>query len=609
MSGFYDDASWVLIPEGIKEDVVYAQKPTDGLGDLTFTRASDATRTNSAGVIERTPWNLVTFSEDFSNAVWSAGQNTITANVATSPIGLNNADRLTPNTNNATHFITANQSVSFVSGNSYTISVYAKANGYNFLRVAFNFAAMPIDNRGASFDILNGTVGQTQSGVTAQIQSVGSGWYRCSISRAATATAVDTTPFFINSQNSDSATSVTFTGDGTSGAILWGAQLVEGTDAKPYFATTNRQDVPRLDYRNADGSLNSCPRLLLEPQRTNLLLHSEDFTNAVWSGNIVKTANQTTAPSGQITADLISGNGVLTNQDIIQGTISVTSGLIYTHTIYAKKNTNNFIQLGGGAISFGANYFANFNLNDGTIGTVGSAVTRSSIQSAGDGWYRCSISGPAIATTNSNPFVLWLVSSATASRAELWSTTSSVFLWGAQLEAGAYATTYIPTTTAAVTRVADVSTKTGVSSLIGQTAGTIYGEFNVGNFSTDTRVFIILSNGTTSNLVAALLSGTDFIARTRANSGSVVNVTKNSLTSGTHKFALSYAASDLTLYLDGVFVGQNTSASVAFSAAINEITVGKDIGAGALQLSGGVAQAAIFPTRLTNAQLAEITTL
>jgi hypothetical protein len=600
MSGFYDDASWVLIPEGIKEDVVYAQKPTDGLGDLTFTRASDATRTNSAGVIERTPWNLLTFSEDFSNAVWSAGQNTITANVATSPIGLNNADRLTPNTNNATHFITANQSVSFVSGNSYTISVYAKANGYNFLRVAFNYAAMPIDNRGASFDILNGTVGQTQSGVTAQIQSVGSGWYRCSISRAATATAVDTTPFFINSQNSDSATSVTFTGDGTSGAILWGAQLVEGTDAKPYFATTNRQDVPRLDYRNADGSLNSCPRLLLEPQRTNSIRNSTMVgavagspgtlpTNwSVGTGGLTQTVVGVGAESGLQYIDLrFNGTATTVSTEIRVETttqIAASNGQTWSNSVYAKiisgsitsyigvaerTSAGGFVVFGSQAVNF-TSALARYNY----IRTLSGGATVGVVQPV------CGFNLTIGATYD-----------------------FTIRIAAPQMELGAYATTFIPTTTAAVTRLVDVAQKAGIGSILGGIEGTIFLEWNYQPTAATTGAWFNIYGVGTSNIGFAS-SGANSI-RTRINLTTdiiAVNPTNK------HKAAFAFNASGVVLYINGsAYSLPNGGNQVIFG--LTDINVSATTGGIERLANVSIDEMLFFPTRLTNARLAEMTTI
>jgi len=88
-------ASWTLIPSGIEEDVVFAQKPTSGLGDLTFTRASDATYTDAGGVVRRSPYNLLTYSNTFSNANWAVvGTPTLTANYDTNPLtGANDAWR------------------------------------------------------------------------------------------------------------------------------------------------------------------------------------------------------------------------------------------------------------------------------------------------------------------------------------------------------------------------------------------------------------------------------------------------------------------------------------------------------------------------------------
>jgi hypothetical protein len=114
---------------------------------------------------------------------------------------------------------------------------------------------MPASNRGASFNLTSGTVGDTQAGVTARIENYGNGWYRCSISRAATISATPSSPFFFNSQNSDSATSVTFTGDGTSGAFLWGAQLETGSVATSYIPTTAGTGSRSADVISVSGAV------------------------------------------------------------------------------------------------------------------------------------------------------------------------------------------------------------------------------------------------------------------------------------------------------------------------------------------------------------------
>jgi len=143
---FYDEASWVLIPEGIKEDIVFAQKPTNGTGDLTFTRASDATRTNSAGVIERTPWNLLQFSEMFTDTSWTKSSTTISANVTTAPNGNATADLIYP-TSGGNYRLIRQSTFSPWSG-TYTASIYAKAAGIN------NLTLLDYDATGAGINFL-----------------------------------------------------------------------------------------------------------------------------------------------------------------------------------------------------------------------------------------------------------------------------------------------------------------------------------------------------------------------------------------------------------------------------------------------------------------------
>ncbi len=276
--------SLLIVPARFKTGKMYSQIPTSGDGDFTVTRNTTATRLNDAGVIESVAsgiprldysvsgfvtgcpallvepsgTNLSFNSADFTaSGTWTSGANTISANVTATldPAGTNTAEKITPTAVSTTHFISSVQSIAITSGTTYTLSVFAKAGGYDFLRVAFSTEIMPASNRGASFNLTSGTVGDTQAGVTARIENYGNGWYRCSISRAATISATPSSPFFFNSQNSDSATSVTFTGDGTSGAFLWGAQLETGSVATSYIPTTTGTGSRNADVISVTGAV------------------------------------------------------------------------------------------------------------------------------------------------------------------------------------------------------------------------------------------------------------------------------------------------------------------------------------------------------------------
>jgi hypothetical protein len=603
MSGFYDDASWLLIPEGIEEDIVFAQKPTNGTGDLTFTRASDATRTNSAGVIERTPWNLVTWSEMFSDVAWTKSNATISINTTNAPNGTLTADTLVENTANASHYI-FQQNTKAAASITYTLSVYFKsASGSRNIVLAITNGTS--SGRGVVFSstgsILasNLTIG-TGAGftyVSAQATLVDNGWYRANlVVTTDSATRVDSVYYLTDSTNVNA-----YLGNGTSGYFIWGAQLVEGTDAKPYFATTNRQDVPRLDYRNADGSLNSCPRLLLEPQRTNSIRNST-MVGASVAGNTLPT-NWTRQNSSGLTQTVVG--------------VGVENGLQYVD-----------INLSG--IATGANDAYSF--DNSIVASISQTWTNS--------WYFKLISSSpnavrlAIQEFNSGVFLNVVTQDITPTTSlERYAQTKTLvgigvnnvramiyvnFVIGQtynttiriaapQMELGAFATTFIPTTTAAVTRLADLASKTGVSSLIGQTEGTMYLEFQANLSGSGTNLFLIGDGLNADDFVFIGQNGANLQVAVRSNNSGVFASTF-SLTAGVMKAAIAYKGGDTAFYVNGTLVASSSTA-YTFSSSLPSIALGVSaFNLAALTASNAYAQAALFKTRLTNAQLAQLTT-
>jgi hypothetical protein len=272
--------------------------------------------------------------------------------------------------------------------------------------------------------------------------------------------------------------------------------------------------VPRLSYMYG-----SCPALLLEPQRTNLLFPSEDLTNANWvKTNVTASANSIVAPDGNTTADTLTATASTGQHQVQNGAHTATT---VTASIYAKKGTNNFLQIFSGTSS---QAFANFNLDSGVVGTLGSLAT-SSIQNVGNGWYRCIMTFTA---ASGSTFRWALVSSASAGYGQSWTTTGSenLYLWGAQVEVGAYPTTYIPTTTASATRVADSFSRNNIytNGLITSAGGTWFVELrnniayvrdsssqgiNIGDSSTTiSNGLLILNIGTGRQVVQKIISGT-----------------------------------------------------------------------------------------------------
>jgi hypothetical protein len=576
MSGFYDDASWVLIPEGIKEDVVYAQKPTNGLGDLTFTRASDATRTNSAGVIERTPWNLFQQSNTFTTT-WVTNFATLTSG-QTGYDGTNNAWLLSKSADNAY----LRQS-GLASTGTYNFSVFAKKGTVNFVAIATDFGT-----RIGYFDLQNGVVGSSVNIISSTIQSIGGGWYRCSI----VVGALSDCRIYPASSNGSTL--------GTSGNILiQDAQLVEGTDAKPYFATTNRQDVPRLDYRNADGSLNSCPRLLLEPQRTNSIRNSTMVGAVAGSPGTLPT-NFAQLGGGGLTRTVSVGteNGLQYIDLRYQGTAteSFIEWRLDTTTAIAALPSQvwsftNYVKLVSGTMpnAFTLNVYA----RNAAAGVLQSWISPASITSSLNRFQNITTATPANTAFIQNALFLTITNGATYD--------FTIRIAAPQMELGAYASTFIPTTTAAVTRLADAASKTGVSSLIGQTEGTLFVDMNLLVRSGNAYFALAPNLGLTSNYIGISFSATNIQAEMVSSSVAQAAIQFVNSATGNFKIAFAYKQNDLAFYVNGVLVGTDTNATVPVCSQIGLFNYFQTM---ALQYN----QAALFPTRLTNAQLAQITT-
>ena len=578
---FYDDASLIMYPSGYKEDKIYSLKPTDGSGDLTFTRASTATRVNAEGLIETSPVNLVQYSEDFNNAFYTKVEATVNSNTTTAPNGTTTADSLLDTTTNFIHALTPLTSKA-EEPTTFTFSVYAKFKDAN-RKIALSFDDAISGGCGSGvFNLLTGVFDSAievpSAGFTNPIRSsenVGNGWYRLIFTITSNSASSIRSNIFV----ADNSNNQFYAGNGT-GIFIWGAQLNIGATAKPYFPTTDRLNVPRIDYTGG-----GCGKLLLEPQSTNLLQYSEQFDNVYWLKFVTSiTANTTTSPDGTQNADsLISDSG---QYGVLYIAAQFTAGQNVTLSIFAKANTSSTIRLG--TTDAGIDYNGVFNLSNGTI-TSSTGVT-ASIQSMGNGWYRCIVNRTMAGSAN-----IFVVEQEGG---------KSLYIWGAQAEASSYPTSYIPCpSSSSVTRLADSASKSGISSLIGQTEGTmfleldiiagspvyhtlmqIYGDDNnriaIGQDINNTNVFMYINaNGTVSYQVVTTPAGHYKIALAYKNEDSVLYI--NGLAAITNSRTITLATSLNTLFLNNLFG--------------NEIGIFKNY------------QSILFKTRLTNDQLADLT--
>jgi hypothetical protein len=592
----FDSASLVVTPNGVKEGKLYSIKPTDGSGDLSVTRATTATRVNSAGLVEVVPYNLFSYSEQFDNSFWNKNDCSVSANAIAAPNGTLTADKLIENSSNSVHLInTPNNSVP--TGTN-TLSVYAKADTRNWI-LLYLFDGV-LGSLTAYFNVSNGTLGTIASGLTASIDSVGNGWYRCSITR----TQANAGNGGYGLASADNVAS--YTGNGTSGAYFWGGQLVAGTSAKDYLKTETRLNIPRLDYTNG-----TCPSILVEPQRTNIATYSELFDNGNWNKQaITLTANNTAAPDGTLTADLISANTTNGEHNVYSNIFLITPNVDYTFSYFVKKGTGRYMAVAiyyvGGITGFGA--YATYDLNTNTLvasGAPNGTFTGTKIETFANGWVKISVTGKGNAVgaivdidirnaANLVPGVFYTGANETFN------------IWGAQFEQGSYATSYIPTVASSVTRNADVISKAGISSLIGQTEGTMFIDFYFDSTKIDSGSILIplkLSQSTTKTELVLYSDGR--VQVTHFNSGSLtcnIDLPSYGLTNNRHKIAFGYKANDFVLYIDGVLAGTDTSGTVGVQDSISL----KDITYPSVTKDNAVA---LWKTRLTNAELATLTTI
>jgi hypothetical protein len=343
-------------------------------------------------------------------------------------------------------------------------------------------------------------------------------------------------------------------------------------------------NVPRLDYSNG-----TCPSILVEPQRTNLVTYSEDFTNVSWTaevGNSI-TSNSTTSPDGNLTADTLTataGNDI----NFYKGPFLLSGE--HSFSIFLKNNGTNLIDLYVFKIGTGFASRGQINFSAETFTT---SLGTGKIIKLINGWYKVTLSN----NYTLGNYTFGLISSSNVG-------VRSAFIWGAGLEAGAYATSYIPTTSASVTRNADVISKTGISSLIGQTEGTIFIDANI-SLRSNTRVLLDIQDGTNNDTFQFVLGGNSLTVN--IYDGGVLQAGLNGgYCLGRKKIALGYKANDFVLYIDGVQIATDTSGSIP---AASLIALGYLYIASGFELGDSINTSALWKTRLNNSELATLTTI
>ena len=366
---------------------------------------------------------------------------------------------------------------------------------------------------------------------------------------------------------------------------------------------------PRFDY---NPSTLAALGLLIEEQRTNSCLQSQAFTAAAWSAQgSVSTDNFIASPDGTTNAAKFAEDlSVTTNHSIFQGLTATTNAV---NTIYAKQGTGRYITLS--CVDTGPNgCFAVFDLQAGTVtqqtGLGTGTVKIATITPAGNGWYRLTVA--ANGTSTAVYLMVSLGNTGTPAAAtdsygrQVYTGTGLYnYVWGAQQEVGSFATSYIPTTTAAVTRSADVASMTGTnfSSWFNASAGTFVFDVDLLG-SSGAQPITEIDDGTTNNRFFLYTSALSSILRVDTGAVNQIAVTYGTVVAGTpYKSAFAYQVNDIAVSQSG---GAIQSVGVATIPAVTTMRLGVDLsGNGSSRHFRAIT---FYNTRQSNAQLQVLST-
>ena len=526
---------------------------------------SAGTYVGSDGLIKTSVVNLQPYSEITVN--WTAQGSTLSPDFALAPNGTNAAAQIIPSSGIVEGRIFYPSSLT----GQLTASCFFKPNGYNFATIGLfkgsNYASIIVN-------LLTGEVTAVSSGAVPEAYSVtdaGNGWKRLSVTTTTVNSYVS-----LGAAPDASTTLNTFglvdaaTFDGTSGVLAWGAQLEEGSTVNTYVTTTNLPSAaPRFDHDPVTGESLG---LLIEESRTNYCIDSENPAGwTVTNGASKQTFTAVTAPDG---STLTQGFRLPDGVSRVYPTLSSTGTIVpvssfYVRSVSGTATLNLFIQ----GVNVGSN-----------------------ISVPPDRWLR--ISGTSASNT-----VTGFSVRGNSSQSE------DVYIWGAQLEAGSFATSYIPTSGSTVTRAADVASIAGTnfSSWYNQSEGTVFVDTQSYPHPVSGKALVpfAFSDNSYSNRIT--LSGSTGSSQFNfdVTAGGILQraVLGNFLSSGL-KAAGGYKSTGSAGSLDGATAVTSNSPNIP--SVISQLDIGQAQD-GTNTLNGHISRLAYYPYRLSDTILQEIT--
>ena len=577
---------------------------------ITFSRGSTATYYDGK-TFAKAEENLLS-SSNLSTG-YATINATLTNNAAVAPDGTTTATKTVPTTANDRHISFKDGGIiTLYSGQTVTYSAYFKPAGYNYAALSLSSAGAGA-NKTVVFDITSGVgqiltddAGLFSSMTFACTQPDANGWCRASV------TAVASTSFNLGVHLSACSSLIpssgpSFAGDGVSGIYVWGMQLEQRSALTALTQTTTApitNYIPTLQTAAAnvarfghDPVTGESKGLLIEEQRTNLLTNSALVYNTI-NTNVVQ---DTIAPDGTVSGCSIIATAANTTAYASRGGISFTSGTAYTFSIYVKRPAATpYVYLTSNSpvvIPFAVIF---------NIDTVAVESGSGSISSVGNGWYRLSGTATCGTTGTQTVYVVPVIDGVTQNPTNFKYPTyiGQVMIqqWGVQLEAGSFPTSYIPTTTAQVTRSADAASMTGSSftSWYTQGEGSYLLEFSAIGVSLADRIHCTLTSGnndvfdsiSSRNYNSSFVTAIYYGSTIQASAGTYALTPQSKL-----KTAVGFKNNDCIGATQGVLSVQDSNVQLPNISALKFPSLG----------CNHISRFTYYPKRLSNTQLQSLT--
>lgn len=603
-------------------------RPSRGIGTATFTRATTAVLTDWEGVVRdvlsgevrlsgmRRVRNLLSRSQEFDNASWTKVRSTISADSIIAPDGSTTADKLQEQTDSATNR-SISQTLSFVSGSTYSFSVYAKAAERTEINLRFGGAAFAAGNvsftlSGAGSIVSSGTI------VGPAITALADGWYRCEFRSTATSSASDGAQIFPRSGGT-----ITYDGVAGSGLYIWGAQVedvtTQATQTASEYVSTNVQPAPYYHGAMVDGvkyfSTNrsgvslTTYGYLSEPASTNLVLQSENF-GTTWAavGATSPTRSAAAARCGRVVLDLLGDDSALAAEGYTQ-TVTFTGNAVKSISFVIKQgtSTSSVVRLRDNT-GLADRLLLAITWSGGVPTVTMTTGTLEGTSSMANGCYRVRVQTTSVTAANTNTLEVYPATTA----AFAIGNTGDIYVGGVMAEDdAAQCSTYIPTTTATVTRNADSLTYTSITGASQATlAGFVEANLGVlppaagGNYTA-----MQWDDGTSNNrhLFGRVNAGGNTARGITLNGGaSQADIAPAAtLTAGvTFKAIYTAAANDAQAATNGTLGAQDTS--VTMPTGLATLRLGRENGGGHFR-GGRIKKARLYNVRPSDASLQQAT--